>query len=192
MLAVPFRSQTGQETEFSTDSDQSKSSQQQVFWALRNLEKQSEITVIFHFSLCTRVDPSAPHVQGPVIPGSSRVTWSADQSHLTCYCFPFSFQWSIAWLHLSGQRSQRAGPLTRGCGKWVTEQPVGSSGSDVQLVVKWWRGPGSRVWLLICFVFNGLLLSNHWKQPKGSCKDAIICKICAKYVWKRNNFQLQN
>lgn len=192
MLAVPFRSQTGQETEFSTDSDQSKSSQQQVFWALRNLEKQSEISVIFHFSLCTRVDPSAPHVQGPVIPGSSRVTWSADQSHLTCYCFPFSFQWSIAWLHLSGQRSQRAGPLTLwkvGDRAASGQQRFGRPASGQMM-----KRPRvqSVAFDLLCFVFNGLLLSNHWKQPKGSCKDAIICKICAKYVWKRNNFQLQN
>lgn len=119
--------------------------------------------------LCTQADPSALHVQGPVIPDYSHITRSINQSHLTRHCFSFPFQSSITWLHLPGQRSRRGGRR-----KCVTEQPLGSSGVDVQLQSH-----------------DGKATQLQEKQSKCFSKNLIICVANAKYVRTRNNFELQ-
>lgn len=127
--------------------------------------------------LCTQADPSALHVQGPVVPDHSHITRSINQSHLTRHCFPFPFQSSIARLHLSGQRSRRAERR-----KWVTEPPLGSSGVDIQLQSHDGKATGPER-------SHGSQLQE--KRPKCFSKGAIICVANAKYVRGRNNFELQ-
>lgn len=56
----------------------------------------------------------------------------------------------------------------------MTEQPLGRSGVDIQLQSH-----------------DGKATQLQEKQPKCFSKNAIICVANAKYVPKRNNFELQ-